>query len=353
MAHALVTGATGFIGAHLVRELTRSGKEVTCLVREHSDRSQLEASRPRFAIGDISDRDSIRRALDGVDVVYHLAGVTKSLRASDYTKINELGVANVSACCRQTDSAPTLVVVSSLAAVGPSAGDRPHRESDTPQPVSDYGRSKLAGERAARRFAADVPTTIVRPPIVLGQGDLNGLEMFKTIARFGFHLVPGWGKDRVSVIHAEDLAKALILASTQGARLTPQGDDAEGVYFATDEENPTYAELGRMIGRTLGRYHAWVIRSPKSAVWAIAAFNELASQIVRRPHILNLDKAREATAGSWTCTAAALNRDTGFAPAYSLQQRLAQTTRWYLQQGWLQAPRQLQPALKKRHPTAS
>ncbi len=353
MTHALVTGATGFIGTHLVRDLMRRGHDVTCLVREHSDRRQLEAFHPRFAVGDVSDRNSIHRALDGVDVVYHLAGVTKCLRTKDYAKVNEQGVANVAACCSEIDRAPILTVVSSLAAAGPSLGDQPRSEAEACKPVSDYGRSKLAGEHAAMRFAGEVPTTIVRPPIVLGQGDPNGLEMFKTIAKFGFHLAPGFDEDRVSVIHAEDLAKALILASSRGLRVTTNPDDAQGVYFATDEENPTYAELGRMIGRTLGRYHAWVIRSPKSAVWAIAAVNELVSQIVRRPHVLNWDKAREATAGSWTCTAAALNRDTGFTPDYSLQQRLAQTTQWYVQQGWLQAPRQMQPAWKKRHPTVS
>lgn len=353
MTHALVTGASGFIGAHLVRELMRRGHEVSCLVREHSDRSRLEPFTPRFVTGDVTDPTSISRALDGVDEVYHLAGVTKCLHVRNYARINEGGVANVSKCCAERDQPPVLVVVSSLAAAGPSSESKPRTESDTPNPVSNYGRSKLAGERAAMRFAADVPTTIVRPPIVLGSGDRDGLEMFKTIAKFGFHLAPGFHDDRVSVIHAEDLSKALMLAASQGRRVSTNPSDATGIYFAADGENPTYAELGRMIGRTLGRYHAWVIRSPKTAVWCIATFNELVSQVTRHPNILNLDKAREATAGSWTCSSEALNRDTGFVPDQSLYQRLAQTAQWYVEQGWLQAPRQMQPTLKGRHPTVS
>ena len=81
-----------------------------------------------------------------------------------------------------------------------------------------------------------------------------------------------------------------------------------------------------------------MIRSPKTAVWAIAAVNELASQLRGRPHILGIDKAREATAGSWTCNDAALRHDTGFAPAFSLQERIEQTALWYARQGWLSIP---------------
>ncbi len=353
MAHSLVTGATGFIGAHLVRDLTRRGHEVTCLVRDHSDRSQLEPFAPRFVVGDVTDPNSIARSLDGVDEVYHLAGVTKCLHTREFARVNEQGVANVSACCARRDQVPVLVVVSSLAAAGPSQGSEPRTETDPANPVSNYGRSKLAGERAAMQFAADVPTTIVRPPIVMGQGDHDGLEMFKTVAKFGFHLAPGFNDDYVSVIHAEDLSKALVMAASQGRRVSTDPDDATGIYFAADSENPTYAELGRMIGRSLGRYHAWVIRSPKAAVWGIAAINEIVSQVVRHPNILNLDKAREATAGSWTCSSAALNRETGFVPDQPLQQRIAQTAKWYVQQGWLQAPRQMQPILKGHHPTVS
>ena len=76
MTHALVTGATGFIGGHLVRALAESGAEVTCLVREQSDCSQLVEFKPRLVYGDVTDADSLRGVFRGVDVVYHLAGAT-------------------------------------------------------------------------------------------------------------------------------------------------------------------------------------------------------------------------------------------------------------------------------------
>jgi nucleoside-diphosphate-sugar epimerase len=342
MKHVLVTGASGFIGTHLVRHLSDRGATVSCLVRPKSDRRQLEPFRPRFVAGDVTDPESLRPALQGVDVVYHLAGLTKSLSAGRLHEVNEVGVRNVAACCAAQRQPPVLVMASSLAAAGPAPLDRARTEADAANPVSAYGRSKRAGELAAREYAAHVPTTIVRPPIVLGEGDRDGFAMFEGIAKWGIHVVPGLRDYQFSTIHAADLAAALVLAAGLGRRLS-SADEAQGTYFAAADETLTYADLGRLIGDVLGRPRVMVVRSPQAMVWAIAGVNEAVSQLRRRPHILSLDKAREATAGSWTCSALAIRQDTGFAPAQPLRQRLLQTVHWYFEQGWLKkSKRQLQ-----------
>ncbi|WP_047814166.1 NAD-dependent epimerase/dehydratase family protein [Rhodopirellula islandica] len=338
MTHAFVTGASGFIGGHLVRQLRDAGDEVTCLVRPTSDTSQLDEMKPRYVMGDITAPESFSRYLADVDVVYHLAGATKSLRKRDLHRINVEGVRMVAHACAHQRSPPTLVHVSSLAAVGPTTCSCPRIESDEPQPVSNYGRSKLAGEVEVAEFAGDVPITIIRPPIVLGEADRDGLTMFDSIARWNLHLVPGFSEERFSVVHGDDLAAALILASRQGRRLDPEHPSV-GRYFVAADESPTYAELGQMVGQALGRDHVRVLHNPKSAVWAIAAINEFASQVRRRAHILGLDKAREATAGSWICSGRSFEQDTGFRPGCDLQARLDQTARWYIEQGWLPEPR--------------
>ena len=335
MARALVTGATGFIGYHLVKRLVELGYEVTCLVRPSSDRSRLACLNPRFVEGDINDEDSIRRSLKGIDVVYHLAGATKALSSSRLMRVNEVGTRNVASQCASMEDSPTLVLVSSMAAAGPAVNGRPRIESDEPSPVSAYGRSKRSAELAVRNFATRVPTTIVRPPIVLGEGDRDGFNLFEGIAKWGVHLVPGLSDRNVSVIHATDLADALILLAKRGRRVSDAGSKVDGCYFVSDRETPTYAHLGRMIGQSLGRSRIAVVRNPNLAVWSIAAFNEVISQIRRRPHILNLDKAREATAGAWVCSSDKLRRETGFEPAESLQRRFSQTAKWYLDAGWL------------------
>ncbi len=334
MARVFVTGATGFIGGHLVRQLHQNGDDITCLVRRSSDCSRLALFGPRFVIGDVTELASLEAALDDAEVVYHLAGATKSLQLSDLESANIDGARNVARACALQRTPPTLVHVSSLAAAGPTTGDRPLRETDKPEPVSIYGHSKLAGEYAMEEYSSEVPITVVRPPIVLGEGDRDGLRMFASIARWNVHFVPGMSDERFSVIHGDDLATALILASRHGRRLDPLLETS-GIYFASSDEFPTYAELGQMIGRAVGHDHTRVLRNPKLAVWAIAAVNELAGQLRRRAHILGLDKAREATAGSWVCSSQSLFNDTGFKPACCLQERLEQTARWYANEGWL------------------
>lgn len=334
MTHALVTGASGFIGQHVVKLLREQGQEVSCLVRADSNRCDLEAFHPNYCIGDVTDLDSLRRAMIGIDVVYHLAGLTKSFRSSDYFRINATGTRNVAQACSECDKPPILLITSSLAAAGPANTDRPRREEDALTPVSIYGKSKLAGEEAATEFADRVPITILRPPIVFGQGDVSMFNVFQVISQFGLHLTPGFRDHLYSSIHAADLASAMTIAAEHGSRIEPRRE-VSGVYFAADPQTVTYAELGRMIGRCLGRPNAWVVRPPKAAIWAMSVANEITSRVRRQPHILNLDKAREATAGSWACSTDLLSKETGFSCAYPLEDRINQTVDWYVSQGWL------------------
>ena len=336
MARVLVTGATGFIGYHLVKRLSEQGIEVSCLIRKRVRATQLEPFDPHFVIGDVTDPESFREALQGVETIYHLAGATKALKASRLWEINETGTRNVAAAAAALDAPPRLVHVSSLAAAGPAPPGRPLSETDPLRPVSNYGFSKLAAEQAAVAFASQVPTTVVRPPIVLGEFDSDGLEMFKGIANWGVHLVPGLRDHLFSVIHAADLALALVLAAERGQRVRSD-DGATGFYFASADESLTYSELGRLIGRAVGRPRVAVLRAPAAAVWSIATMNEGVSRLRRRPHILNLDKAREAAAGSWACSSQRLHDDTGFQPEAPLEERLRQTARWYVAQGMLRA----------------
>jgi nucleoside-diphosphate-sugar epimerase len=339
MASILVTGANGFIGTHLVETLLARNEPVAALVRNPASAARFERSAAQIVRGDVTDLESIRRAVAGRSAVFHLAGVTKTLRAKTFFEVNCRGVAHLARACAEQSAPPTLVVVSSLAAAGPTVDGRPREEADKPQPISSYGRSKRAGEKAAERYAAELPITIVRPSIVFGEGDRMSLEMFKTVARSGVHPVPGLAPRYYSMIHADDLVEILLLAAERGKRLPPRGTNAgdrgAGYYFAACDEHPSWYQLGRMIGKALGRKRTLTLPFAAPIVRLVGLVGELAGQARGRQVTMNLDKAREATAGSWICSPNRARRELGFSINVPLADRLAQTARWYRQAGWL------------------
>lgn len=340
MARVLVTGASGFVGYHLVQALRARGDEVTCLVRKTSHVEQLEPLGVRLAYGDVTEPDGLGRAVAGMEVVYHAAGCTTALDRQEYFAVNTEGTRRIAQACAEQPAPPVLLIVSSLAAAGPSPGGRPRREEDPPRPVSEYGKSKLAAEHAARCFAHRVPVTVVRPPFVMGQRDAKGVEVYRAVRRLGVHANAGLAVHRFSLIHAEDLAQALILAAERGKRLRPARDpgeecDSTGIYFAASEERPSYVELGRMIAAEVGRPRAWILRVPRPVVWLVGSSNELLGRIRGKPLALNLDKVREALAGSWVCSTDRAQRELGFRVTTPLAERIRQTARWYLDQGWI------------------
>ena len=342
MARVLVTGATGFIGSKLTQRLVERGDDVTCLVRASSKVDHLRELGVRLALGDMRDDEAIRAAVTSVDVVYHLAGLTTAFRAQDLMQVNAEAFGKLAAACAGCVQPPIVLFVSSLSAAGPSALDRPRAESDCPAPVSNYGRAKRAGEIIAEEYASRVPITIVRPPIVFGEGDLPMAHVFRTIARFNVHFALGMAQYRYAMVHVWDLVDALILCADKGSRLSQASEhrngcgSSRGYYFVADDEQPTFADFGRLIGDSMGRHRVRVLSSPGPVLfWTFAAMAEAAARLRGQPHIFNLDKARDALAGNWTCNTRAIRDELGFSPRATLAERLRQTSDWYRQQNLL------------------
>lgn len=340
MAKVLVTGASGFIGWHVVRALVARGDDVTCFVRRTSCTERLDPLNVKLVCGDVTDPESLPEAVAGKSVVYHLAGVGSALRLEDLYRVNEHGTGNVACECARQSNPPVLVVLSSLAAAGPTRTGEMRTETDPAQPISHYGRSKRAGEVAARQFADRVPITVIRPSVVFGEADPYCLALFRTVGRFGFHVTPSFRQRRFAFLHAADLATLLPSAVQRGERLTPvayseNGHGAQGFYFASAGEFPSYHELGRILGQAMGRERTRVISVGPLSVWSAAAGFDLAGRIRGRPAVFSIDKAREARAGHWVCSPRKAIDQLGFSVAKPLEERLRQTAEWYRREGWL------------------
>ena len=339
MAKVLVTGASGFIGFHLVRALVECGEEVTAMDRRPPSLWEPDRLGVRFLVGDVLDREGISAAVAGQSTVYHLAGCVAARRAGEFHRVNGDGTAAVCEACRAAGN-PAGARVALLDGRQRPGAERPPQRGRRPAPAGLALRAEQAGGRvgggAVRRSRT---ITIVRPAIVFGEGDPHCLSIYRSVNLSHIHFVPGRIPRRHSWIHAADLSRLLILAAARGERLPPRGDASakggRGYYMADGGQQPAYEEVGRMIGRALGQRRTWVIRFRRPVAWTAAAVSDLFARLGGRPALFSIDKMREAIAGSWICSGEKARGQLEFSAPVPLADRLEQAVRWYRQARWL------------------
>ncbi len=277
-----------------------------------------------------------------------MAGCTIERSNREFDQVNREGTLNVARECRNVETPPLLLFVSSLAAAGPAVRGRPRTERDPPAPVSAYGRSKLAAEEGLRRMAGELPIQVVRPPSVFGDSDRYTLPLFKS-AKAGWVFLAG-GEHSYSFIHVDDLARALLHVSTCDAvRVQPldeSGNSGQQDHACTAASNPgtvhlaqdpamSFAEIASVIRESIGRDGVRSLHVPAMFCWALAATNSIGGRALRRRPLLNLDKMREAMAGAWISDNRRLTEELGFEFQVSLHARIRETAESYQEKGWL------------------
>lgn len=325
----LVTGGTGFLGSHLVEELVRRGDEVCCLVRRTSNLQWLEALPVQLVYGDVTSKESLREAVSGKDTIYHAAGAIQAKSEWAFDRANHVGTVNLlRACSKYNAGVKRFVLVSSLSVGGPSGRKKPVCEKSPPRPVSLYGKSKWRAETAAKHFIGQFPVTIVRPPAIFGPRDRGMYPFFKAV-RKGF-LVRIAGEREANFVYVKDVVAGIILAAEAEAA-------AGQTYYIAGERATTWREFAKTAARVAGpsprRVREVVV--PAAMVRALGAFNSIAASLTGKARMLDWQKSREIVQPHWLCDISRAKRELGYQPAYSLEQGLAETIRWYEENGWL------------------
>lgn len=318
---ALVTGATGFIGSHLVGALVREGFDVACLVRSTSKLNYIEDLHVTLVKGDCTEKESLPEAVKGVDYVFHLAGLTKACSEDDYFKTNVKGTENiVNAVLEFNPGIKRFVCLSSLAAAGPCFDGSPLKEDCKTMPVSVYGRTKLEGEKIAYGCRGKLPVTIIRPPVVYGPRDRDLLVFFKMVKS---GIIPYWGKCWYSFLYVEDLINGIILSALS--------KDAEGeIFFMSDGNIYSSDEIIDAISDAVQR-RPLKLRVPGFIMPVLAVISEKAKGV----NIINRDKIREMKYSQWTCDTSKAISMLKFEPRVKIKEGAKWTADWYRIHQWL------------------
>jgi nucleoside-diphosphate-sugar epimerase len=322
---AVVTGATGFVGGHLVDRLLARGDTVTALARSPARAAPLAERGVRIVPGDLANIDALTDAARDCDVVYHAAAILGAPTEAALMTANRDGTINVARCCANLLAPPRIVLVSSMAAGGPARRDVPRIVDGNDHPVTGYGRSKLAAEQALATFA--VPWCILRPPVVYGPADHEGfLPLFKSV-KFGIAPMFGDGSMQVSLVHVSDLADAIVLAGTVA------GVECR-TFYVNHPEIVTGADIVRTIARTMHR-SPLPVPIPRWAAAVALGVTGIWAEVFQRKSILHPDKLHEFYQDAWTADASPFIAATGWQPKLDLEHGISDTAAWYRKAGWI------------------
>ncbi|MBU4231591.1 MAG: NAD-dependent epimerase/dehydratase family protein [Proteobacteria bacterium] len=324
---ALVTGAAGFIGSHLVEALLQRGVRVRCLVRPTSHLKWVEGLPVEIIYGDCREKDSLGPGVKDVDLVFHLAGATRAIDAKTYFEVNALGTDNlVQACLEHNTRLQKFIYLSSQAAAGPGRNGGKKKESDHCSPVSPYGMSKRRGEELALSQAHELPLLILRPAAVYGPRDKAFLFLFQCLVKRIKPSISG-GVEHLSLCSVQDLVGAILLAASTR---TQSGE----IFFLSDGHDYRMEEINDVLAQAM-EVTAFRLRLPAPVLFGIAAVGQYFSKISGKPVLISRGRAEELIQPNWLCDITKARTLLGFEPQISLARGAKLTFDWYRKENWL------------------
>ena len=326
----LITGASGFIGSFIVEEALKRGFETWAAVRKSSSREWLKDERIHFIELNLSSKAQLTEQLrdKDFDYVVHAAGVTKCLNKADFHRINTEGTKNLAEALLEVKMPlKRFVFVSSLSIFGAIKEQEPYeeiRESDTPQPNTEYGRSKLEAEQFLA--TTTLPYIILRPTGVYGPREKDYFIMAKSIKGHSDFAV-GYKRQDITFVYVKDVVQAVFLALDKG--------ENGRQYFLSDGEVYQSTTFSDLIHEELGR--PWWIRitAPVWVLRIVTFFGEYIGRMTGKVTALNNDKYNILKQRNWRCDIQPAIDELGYQPTVKLEQGVKETIQWYKENGWL------------------
>lgn len=324
---AVVTGANGFVGSHLVDLLIEKGFIVRCITRKSSNLKWLDGKNIEIYDCGLMDKPGLRHALQGAQYVFHVAGVVKSKTPEGYFQGNVETTRNLlDVSVENKDTVKRFLVVSSLTVSGPSPDGNPVNEKTECKPITTYGKSKLEEEKLALSYSDRLPITICRAPAVYGERDTEIFIYFNTFSK-GLTTTIGFNKKSLSLIHVRDLVEGFYLAA--------MNDTAIGkTYFISSEKFYTWSEVNNITAEVLGK-KAVVLKVPHSLVYSIAAIAQFFAKFQKNAATLNIEKAKDITQQYWICDTSEAMKDLGYRQKISIEEGIRRTIAWYKEMKWI------------------
>lgn len=324
---ALVTGASGFTGSHLVKRLVRDGYKVTALVRKKSNLSRLKNVKCEFVYGDVRDKEEIEEAVKGKDIVFHLAAAWQnySMTTKEFHDINVTGTKNLLDAARKY-GVKRFIHTSTVGVLG-NVKEIPASERTEYNPGYPYQHTKLEAELLALAYYRKykLPVTVVRPSGVHGPGDKRFLKVFKLIKE-GKLVMIGKGDKWYHLTYIDDLIQGYVLCATKKKAIGQ-------VYIFANEEPVTIQEFAHLVAKIVkGRPPRMNV--PVLPVYLVAAILEAICTPLRiKPFISprRLDPFRNNRIFSISKA----KKELGFKPKVGLEEGLKRTAAWYKKEGWL------------------
>lgn len=322
---AFVTGGTGFIGSHLVETLLDNNiySEIRCLVRTND--KWLKNKNFIRVKGDLDDLNVLKKAVQDVDVIFHLAGLVKAPTYREFEHANVDATENLLRIAKKS-GVEKMVILSSLAAAGPSHNG-PVTESDPMNPVSMYGKSKKQMEKIVHDLNdGSMSVTILRPPAVYGPREDQIFNFFKMMNKRICPIVGDGNYPKISMVYVDDVIQGLL----KGARQRTKGVHT---YFISGPDIYTWNQIRGTVSKVLGKKNLAIYVNPK-LVKKIAGIMEKTASFFGVYPVLNREKANEIVL-EWTCSSRKARDELGYEPACTLDEGISRTIHWYQKHHWL------------------